>query len=135
LTSIRNRYRAINRDGNLVDVLLSEKRNRAAAEAFSQSARTVTDRVPERVTSDGHDAYPGAIKAALGEEVRHRSNRYLNTQLEQDHHRVKQRVRSMLGFKHFANAAVTISGIELVHQIKKNQFDISAFCVPPARTP
>jgi hypothetical protein len=41
----------------------------------------------------------------------------------------------MLGFKHFANAAVTISGIELVHQIKKNQFDISAFCVPPARTP
>jgi transposase-like protein len=56
-------YRAIDRDGNLVDVLLSEKRDKAAAEAFFRSARTVTDRVPERVTSDGHDAYPGAITA------------------------------------------------------------------------
>ena len=35
-------YRAIDRDGNLVDVLLSEKRDKAAAEAFSRSARTVT---------------------------------------------------------------------------------------------
>lgn len=59
-------YRAIDRDGNLVDVLLSEKRDKAAAEAFFRSARTVTGRVPARVTSDRHDAYPGAIKAALG---------------------------------------------------------------------
>src|SRR5262245_35566244 len=59
-------YRVIDRDGNLVDVLLSEKRDKAAAQAFFRSARTVTGRVPERVTSDGHEAYPGAIKAVLG---------------------------------------------------------------------
>ena len=92
-------YRAIDRDGNLVDVLLSEKRDKAAAEAFFRSARTVTGRVPERVTSDGHDAYPGAIKAALGEEVRHRTNLYLNNHLEQDHRGIKQRIQSMGGFK------------------------------------
>jgi putative transposase len=51
-------YRAIDRDGNLVDVLLSKKRDRAAAEAFFRSARTVTDLVPARVTTDGHGAYP-----------------------------------------------------------------------------
>src|ERR1041384_1557955 len=62
-------YRAIDRDGNLVDVLLSEKRDKAAAEAFFRSARIVTGHIPERVTSDGHDAYPGAIKAALGVAV------------------------------------------------------------------
>jgi putative transposase len=92
-------YRAIDRDGNLVDVLLSEKRDRAAAEAFFRSARTVTESVPERVTTDGHDAYPGAIKAELGEEVRHRTNRYLNNHLEQDHRGIKQRTRPMGGFK------------------------------------
>ena len=92
-------YRAIDRDGNLVDVLLSEKRDKAAAEAFFRSARTVTGRVPQRVTSDGHDAYPGAIKATLGEEVRHRTSRYLNNHLEQDHRGIKQRIRSMGGFK------------------------------------
>jgi putative transposase len=78
---------------------LSEKRDKAAAEAFFRSARTVTGRVPERVTSDGHDAYPGAIQAELGEEVRHRTNRYLNTHLEQDHRGIKQRLRPMGGFK------------------------------------
>jgi DDE domain len=58
-------YRAIDRDGNLVDVLLSEKRDKAAAEAFFRTARSVTGSVPERVTSDGHNAYPGAIKTVL----------------------------------------------------------------------
>ena len=97
-------YRAIDRDGNLVDVLLSEKRDKAAAQAFFRSARTVTGRVPERVTSDGHDAYPGAIKAELGEEVRHRTNRYLNNHLEQDHRGIKQRIRPMGGFKSVESA-------------------------------
>jgi putative transposase len=90
-------YRAIDRDGNLVDVLLSEKRDKAAAEAFFRSARSVTGSVPERVTSDGHNAYPGAIKTVLGEGVWHRTNRYLNNHLEQDHRGIKQRTRPMNG--------------------------------------
>jgi transposase-like protein len=98
-------YRAIDRDGTLVDVLLSEKRDKAAAEAFFRSARTVTGCVPQRVPSDGHDAYPGAIKAALGEEVRHRTNRYLNNHLEQDQRGIKQRIRPMGGFKSVASAS------------------------------
>lgn len=126
-------YRAIDRDGNLVDVRLSEPRDKAAAEAFFRSARMVTGCVPERVTTDGHNAYPGAITAELGAEVLRRTNRYLNNHLEQDHRRVKQRVRPMLRFKRFANAVVTLAGIELVHQIKKHQFDLSPICSPRAR--
>src|SRR5215831_14925350 len=86
-------YRAIDWEGNRVDVPLSETRDKSAAEAFFWSARTVTGRVPERGTSDGHDAYPGAINAALGEEGCHRTNRYLNNHLEQDHRGIKQRIR------------------------------------------
>ena len=69
-------YRALDRDGNLVDVYLSERRDRAAAEAFFRSARTVTEQVADRVTTAGHDSDPGAIKAELGEAVTHRTNRY-----------------------------------------------------------
>src|SRR5215211_7764966 len=47
-------YRAIDRDGNLVDVLLSEKRDKAAAKAFFWSAHTVPGCIPERGTRDGH---------------------------------------------------------------------------------
>ena len=98
-------YRAIDRDGNLVDVLLSERQDQAAAEAFFRSARTVTDRVPDRVTTDGHSSYPGAIKAELGETVLHRRSHYLNNHLEQDHRGIKQRAHPMCGFKHFVSAA------------------------------
>jgi putative transposase len=98
-------YRAIDRDGNLVDVLLSERQDQAAAEAFFRSARTVTDRVPDRVTTDGHGAYPGAIKSVLGEDVHHRTNHYLNNHLEQDHRGIKQRTHPMCGFKSFMSAA------------------------------
>ncbi|HKA54858.1 MAG TPA: DDE-type integrase/transposase/recombinase [Candidatus Binatia bacterium] len=53
------------REGNLVNVLLSEKRDKAAAEAFFRSVRPVTESVPKHATTDGRDSYPGAIKAEL----------------------------------------------------------------------
>jgi putative transposase len=87
-----------------VDVLLSEKRDKPAAEAFFRSARTITGSVPERVTTDGHNSYPGAVKAELGDAVLHRTNRYLNNHLEQDHRGIKQRTRPMGGFKSVESA-------------------------------
>jgi len=44
-------------------------------------------------------------------------------------------VRPMLGFKDFVHAAITLTGIELVHQIKKQQFDLSTLCPAHARIP
>jgi putative transposase len=92
-------YRAIDRDGALVDVWLSETRDLAAAEAFFASALGVTGVRPQRVTTDGHDAYPAAIRTGLGDAVLHRTSRYLNNHLEQDHRGIKGRGRPMRGFK------------------------------------
>jgi hypothetical protein len=44
-------------------------------------------------------------------------------------------VKPMLGFKRFDHAAVTIAGIELVHQIRKDQFDASPLCLAGAPVP
>jgi hypothetical protein len=41
----------------------------------------------------------------------------------------------MLRFKRFDHATITITGIELIHQMKKNQFEFSAVCSPQARMP
>ena len=54
-----------------------------------------------------------------------RTGKYLNNLVEQDHRRVKQRIYPMLGCKRLANAAVTISGIELRQKIKQGQFNPS----------
>jgi putative transposase len=98
-------YRAIDRDGNLVDVRLSDTRDLTAAEAFFRSAWTVTGVIPDRITTDGHDACPCAIRAVFGDRVTHRTNRYLKNHLEQDHRGIKQRLRPMCGFKTFTTAA------------------------------
>jgi putative transposase len=104
-THNRNFLRKCARWSNLVDVLLSERQDQAAAEAFFRSARTVTGGVPDQVTTDGHSSYPGAIKAELGDGGIHRTNRYLNNHLEQDHRGVKQRTRPLGDFKRFVSAA------------------------------
>ena len=43
----------------------------------------------------------------------------------QDHRNIKSRTKVMLGFKRFRNAAITLSGIELVHRIRKGQFSLA----------
>ena len=75
-------YRAIDRDGRLVDTMLSERRDMAAARAFFRSATATTGATPDRVTTDGHGSYPRAIRRVLGRRVVHRTSAYKNNCLE-----------------------------------------------------
>ncbi len=97
-------YRAIDRDGNLVDSMLSATRDMAAAQRFLRSALSVVNDVPKQVTTDGHDSYPRAIREVLGRNVEHRCSAYLNRRIEQDHRGIKQRYYPMLGFGAFHSA-------------------------------
>jgi transposase-like protein len=62
--------------------------------------------------------------ASCQKQVWVRTSKYLNNTIEQDHRRVKQRLRPMLGLKSFRTATVVIGGIELAEKIKKGQFKI-----------
>ena len=64
-------YRAIDKEGNLVDVKLSKKRDMAAAKAFSEKALATAVIPPEKVTTDGHDAYSRAIRETVGKPAPH----------------------------------------------------------------
>jgi transposase-like protein len=98
-------YRAIDRDGNLVDSLLSQTRDLDAAKRCFQRAAQVVGHGPEQVTTDGHPAYPRAIRETWGEQVEHRCNQYLNNRLQQDHRGIKQRYYPLRGFGSFDAAA------------------------------
>ena len=91
-------YRAIDHDGNLVDSMLSEKRNMEAAQMFFKQAVAVVGSIPDQVTTDGHASYPRAIRETMGSNVQHRTSKYLNNRLEQDHRGIKQRYYPMRGF-------------------------------------
>jgi transposase-like protein len=91
-------YRAIDEDGNLVDVRLSEKRDMEAAKAFFAQAHEIAEQPPQRVVTDGLASYPRAIDGELGTNVKHEVRGCLGNPIEQSHRGIKQRYYPMLGF-------------------------------------
>ena len=121
--------RAVDRAGRTVDFRLSAKRDVAAAKAFFRKAIKGQHDVPRTITLDGYAASHRAVRelkadGLLPAETKLRSSKYLNNLIEQDHRGVNQRIATMLGFKGFATAAITIAGIELMHRIRKGQFGL-----------
>lgn len=124
-------YRAIGSAGHTVNFWFGEQRDLTAAKHFLRKALQRSSR-PERVVIDGSQTNRDAIIACYAENrlqdqsrhplkpIRIRSSKYLNNRAEQDHRRIKRRVRSMLGFKTFHSAAI-LTGIEMVHMMRKRQ--------------
>jgi putative transposase len=122
-------YRAVDRDGQSLDFMLSERRNLAAARRFFKQAIGANG-VPDRVVIDKSGAKLAGLQAVnvfqkfagCGRTVEIRQVIYLNNILEQDHRFIKRIIAPMMGFKAFHSAAATIAGIETAHIIRKVQF-------------
>ncbi|CAN2536083.1 IS6+family+transposase+ISBmu21 [Methylocapsa aurea] len=116
-------YRAVDKAGATVDFLLTAKRDRKAALCFLRKAIGQHGK-PEKITIDKSGANTAAIESYNAEheaDIEIRRIKYLNNIVEQDHRAVKRVTRPMLGFKSFRSAAATLSGIELMHMIRKGQ--------------
>ncbi len=77
--------------------MLCEHRDMDAAKRFFKGALEVVEQAPARVTTDGHDSYPRALRETLDDEVTHRGAPYLNTRIVQDHRGINQRYYPMRG--------------------------------------
>jgi putative transposase len=125
-------YRAIDNVGDTVEFWFSERRNLAAAKRFLSRALKRHGR-PERIVIDGSQTNREAIVSCDTTDrlrdtsrrclkpIRIRQSRYLNNRIEQDHRRIKRRVRPMLGFKSDQSARIILGGIEMIHMMSKQQ--------------
>jgi transposase-like protein len=116
-------YRAVDKDGNTVDFLLCARRDRHAAQRYLQRSM-LHNGTPKTVTIDQSGANLAALKAINTEHeslIHIRQRKYLNNIVEQDHRAIKRRIRPMLGFKKFSCARILLTGIELMHMIRKGQ--------------
>ncbi|WP_246216102.1 IS6 family transposase [Microvirga makkahensis] len=125
-------YRAIDNNGDPVELWFSERRNLTAAKRFLRRALKRRGR-PERIVIDGSQTNREAILSCDTTDplqdrsrrqlkpIRIRQSAYLNNRIEQDHRAVKRRIRPMLGFKSTASARVIPKGIEMVHMMRKGQ--------------
>ena len=123
-------YRAVDRDGQTLDFMLSERRDKAAARRFFRRA-IGTNGVPDRVVIDKSGANLAGLEAVnvilkftgTGQTIKVLQVKYLNNILEQDHRFIKRITGQMLGFKAFHSASATLESIETAHMIRKGQFD------------
>ncbi|HST79054.1 MAG TPA: IS6 family transposase [Verrucomicrobiae bacterium] len=117
-------YRAVDKQGQTVDFLLTAKRDAAAARRFFEKAMR-HNAVPDKVTMDKSGANQAALEQLNKERevpITIRQVKYLNNIVEQDHRAIKGVTRPMLGFKSFRAARAILAGIELMHMIRKGQF-------------
>ena len=119
-------YRAVDKEGNTIDFLLTKKRDTKAAKRFLIKA-IGSNGLPEKITIDKSGANKAAIEEynrENGTSIEIRQIKYLNNIVEQDHRGIKRVTKHMHGFKSFHSASVTLNGIELVRMLKKGQTEV-----------
>ena len=114
-------YRAIDKEGNLVDVYLSDVRDQSAAESFFEQAAKTSGIYPFQITTDKEAALYPAIENTFGDYTEHRDSKFKNNKLEQDHRGVKSRTKTMKGFKNIFTAVVFCTAYEEIRQFFRMQ--------------
>jgi putative transposase len=91
-------WRAVDSDGNVLDVLVQSRRNGKAAKRFMAKLMKKQCRVPRVLVTDKLKSY-GAAHRELMHSVEHRSHKGLNNRAENSHQPTRQRERAMKGFR------------------------------------
>jgi transposase, IS6 family len=117
-------YRAIDQLGQVVDVLVSRRRDANAARRFFKQAIGETKVNPVEVTTDRAPVYPAVLEERLP-AARHRTDRYANNRIECAHGRLKARLRPMRGLKQDRSARVVIAGHALVQNIRRGHYELA----------
>lgn len=132
-------YRIVDKAGDSIFFHFSETRDHKAALTCVRGAIRIAGFIPDKINSDGSTANELAVKIINQEIVANKyavnpqfcgpikptinytKVKYCNNILEQDHRRIKTITDPMKGFKNFDVATSTISGIEAIAMLRKNQ--------------
>ena len=130
-------YRAIDEDGQVIDVLPRERRDLASAKAFLAQAIERRGVVPTEVITDGHHPYQRAVREEAPEAVHvvtglHRAPGYPTTQrIERSHGPVKDRVRPMRGLQSITTGQQLVEGMTTAQAIRRGDVAMGDGGRPP----
>ncbi|MFC1232284.1 IS6 family transposase [Streptomyces sp. Sce081] len=96
-------WRAVDADGNVLDILVQNRRDTAAARRFFRTLLEKTRTVPRVIVTDKLRSY-GAAHREVMPSVEHRSYKSLNNRAENSHQPTRQRERAMKGFRSVGGA-------------------------------
>ena len=117
-------YRAIDQHGQVIDVLVCQRRNAHAARAFFTRALTHGSS-PVEVTTDRAPVYPSVIDDIVP-AARHVLDQYANNRAEADHARLKARLRPMRGLKTIRSLRAIAAGHAFVQNLRHGHYELTA---------
>ena len=112
-------WRAVDEDGDVIDILVQSRRNRGAATRFFRKLLKGQGRAPRRVITDQLRSYAAAHRTVMPSVV-HSTRQYENNRAEVSHQPTRQRERQMRRFKSAAHAQRFLS----VHGLVQNLFRV-----------
>src|SRR6185437_7120226 len=120
-------WRAVDQDGNVLDILVQSRRNKKAAKRFFRKLLKKQHDVPRVIVTDQLKSYRAAKREILP-GVEHRQHRYLNNRAENSHQPTRQREQRMQRFKPPGQAQRFLSahGPSLHFRLRRHRFSTPA---------
>ena len=113
-------WRAVDQDGEVVDVYLQNKRDGAAAKRFFRRLLRSHGAEPRKIVTDKLHSYPVAHREVMPESI-HSTDQYENNRAEQSHEATRVRERGMRRFKSMRQAQMFVTA----HAAVQNLFNLS----------
>src|SRR3954454_10216073 len=123
-------YRAVDQYGQVIDVLVSARRDAQAARRFFRRALGALKGMPTEVVTDAAAVYP-AVLDELIPSAWHHVERYANNPIEADHSQLKHWLRPMRGLRTDRTAAVVIAGHAFMQNLRRGHYELGLEA-PPA---
>ena len=117
-------YRAVDQHGQVIDVLVSRRRNMAAARNFFAES-LLAHGEPDEVVTDLAQALETVIEQLIP-DVFHNTEQYANNRVECDHGRLKARLRPMRGLKRDRAASTVIRGHALIQNSRRGHYELGS---------
>ena len=109
-------WRAVDQDGDVIDILVQPRRDRHAAARFFRKLLKGQGRGPRRLITDKLGSYAAAHRTVMPSVV-HSTRQYENNRAEVSHQPTRQRERQMRRFKSVGHAQRFLSVHGLVHNL------------------
>ncbi|MCW2643767.1 MAG: putative transposase [Dactylosporangium sp.] len=125
-------YRAVDQYGQVIDVLVSARRDADAARRFFRRALSTLKVKPSEVVTDAAAVYPGVLDE-LNPSAWNHVEQYANNPIEADHSQLKHRLRPMRGLRTDQTAHVIIAGHAFIQNLRRGHYELAVDALPTTR--
>jgi transposase-like protein len=116
-------YRAVDQHRQIIDILVSKRRDGQTARRFFTRALVTLKMTPSEVVTDAAPVYPRVLDE-LVPTAWHRVEQYANNRIEADHSRLKHRLRPMRGLRTERTAQVVIGGLAFMQNLRRGHYEL-----------